>query len=254
MLVEGFASGSTEVVTTSDGLLPRSRRGVESGSRSSIFLMGSSRGGQARTMNHFMNGLGVMLSSFVFACGPGALDGGSNASSGSPANPILPGSSGSSGEAQDGIATGPIAGTVVGTAFEPTAFELRPDTKSSRWTLQIHNASASCAKGRRLGEDVVIVTVESLGGLGSWPVDPGDGHFQRGFFKTEDMRAPATDTSEQGRVRIEAAPEAPGTTVANVLRHAARDHLKPLRWTTYHSPRQEISEVTSRLFSLPSTS
>jgi hypothetical protein len=157
----------------------------------------------------------LALSLFLFACGAQTLDGGSNAngSSGNTTPTPPAGSSGDPSASQDGIGNAPFSGTVVGKEFLPTAFELRPETKSSRWSLEIHNASAPCAKGRRLGEDVVIVSVEGLGGEGSWPLDAGDGHFQRGFYMSADTAKPETDTASSGRVRLDSAPGATGTTV-----------------------------------------
>lgn len=155
----------------------------------------------------------------LFACSTETLDGGSDTSDSS--NSGADGSSDAepSGASQDGIETTPFAGTVVGKPFAPTAFELRRETKSSRWTLEIHNAGEPCAKGRLLGEEIVIVTIRGLGGgAGSWPLDPGDASFQRGFYTADDDGKPETDVSTQGAVRLDAAPDAEGATVTGALR------------------------------------
>ncbi len=171
-------------------------------------------------MNHFPRFV-LPLALSLFACGAETLDGGSNASGSSGTTTTPPsGSSGDPSASQDGIGNAPFAGTVVGKEFAPTAFELRPKPKSSRWTLEIHNASEPCAKARRLGADIVIVSVEGFGGEGSWPLDKGDGHFQRGFYTTADTASPELDTAETGRVRIDSAPGATGTTVTGGI------HLK----------------------------
>jgi hypothetical protein len=198
-------------------------------------------------MKHFTNLL-LFLSTclgsalVLSACGAGTLDGGSNASGSSGATPAPSGSSGSKDPdgnlSQDGIGDGPFRGTVVGKPFTATAFELTPETKSSRWTLQIHNASEPCARGRRLGEDVVIVTIDGLGGQGSWPLDVGDGHFQRGFYTTADAEKPETDTATQGRVRLDTAPGAAGTTVTGgLLVKGATSELQGTFTATVCAPR-----------------
>lgn len=167
----------------------------------------------------------LLLLSTVIACDGQTLDGGSNtsgsSSGGASSSPSAPSGSPSGASAtQDGIPTTPFAGTVTGQPFTPTAFELRPETKSPRWSLEIHNASEPCARGRKMGDEIVIVTIDGLGGEGSWPLDPGDAQFQRGFYMGTDSKVPEHDVSNTGRVRLDIPPGATGTTVTGALRVA----------------------------------
>lgn len=154
------------------------------------------------------------------ACRTQELDGGSDTSD----SPDASGAGDSpdaapSGASQDGIENTPFEGVVTDEPFVPTAFELRRETKSARWTLEIHNAGQPCAKERLLGDEIVLVTIRGLGGVaGSWPLDPGDASFQRGLYAVDDGEKPETDTSTQGAVRLDTAPGAPGTTLTGALR------------------------------------
>jgi hypothetical protein len=155
----------------------------------------------------------LVLPCCLLACTGETLDGGANTigSSSSGAS----GSSDDAPDAPDDLPKTPLAGTVTGQSFTPTAFELRQETNN--WTLEIHNASAPCARGRRLGDDVVIVTVRALGGAGAWTLSTGQASFQRGFYVGADGKKPKVDSSTEGRVRLDAAPGAVGTTVTGAL-------------------------------------
>lgn len=62
------------------------------------------------------------------------------------------------------------------------------------------------------------MTIDSLGGAGAWTLSTGQASFQRGLYTATDSKQPQVDSSTEGRVRLDAAPGAIGTTVTGALR------------------------------------
>ncbi len=162
----------------------------------------------------FLFPLLLLVPSSRLACRGDALNGGSNtsSSSGSPSTPSEAGA-----PPADDLPTTPFSGTVTGKPFVPTAFELRPQPKTTLWTLEIHNASTPCAQGRALGDSIVIVTIQGLSDQGVSSLDRGEASFQRGFYTTADNKDPEHDSNSEGRVRLDIAPGATGTKVTGAL-------------------------------------
>jgi hypothetical protein len=46
-----------------------------------------------------------------------------------------------------------------------------------------------------MGDDIVIVTVRGLFGEGSWPLEVGVAHLQRGFYMNTDPKEPEIDAT-----------------------------------------------------------